>query len=456
VEKYWVSKSKKLTILSPRAAAAKVIANVLRGQSLSTLLPEYADSVAEQDRSLFKEMCFGSLRWYPQIAILIKQLVPKPLKEKDLEIQGLLACGLYQLVHMRISEHASVNETVAATKALNRIWAKGLVNAVLRTFQREKLALLDEHKDHLVFQNAHPKWLIKKLNEAWHQNDVLAIIEANNQRGPMTLRVNTTKVSRNDYLAKLKDAGIQASKTPNAPSGIQLVSAVDVKQLPEFAAGAVSVQDEAAQLAASLLQLESGHRVLDACCAPGGKTCHILELQPRIASLVAVDSEPRRLIRVEENLTRLDLSAQLIAADAGELDSWWDRKPFQRILLDAPCSATGVIRRHPDIKILRKPADIDKLTDIQTRLLQRLWQTLSNGGILVYATCSVLPEENDHIIKSFIEGRVDAEVINIQASWGKTTPYGRQLFPVPEGHDGFYYAKLRKVGQTTESLATLG
>ena len=437
-------------MLPPRAAAAKVIANVLRGQSLSTLLPEYVDSVAEKDRSLFKEMCFGSLRWYPQIAILIKQLVQKPLKEKDLEIQGLIACGLYQLAHMRISEHASINETVAATKALNRIWAKGLVNAVLRTFQREKLALLDEYKDHLVFQHAHPKWLIKKLNEAWPPNDVLSIIEANNQRGPMTLRVNTTKISRNDYLAKLKDADIQAHKTPNASSGIQLLSAVDVTQLPEFASGAVSVQDEAAQLAASLLQLESGQRVLDACCAPGGKTCHMLEMQPKIASLVGVDSEPRRLVRVKENLTRLDLCAKLIAADAGELTSWWDKKPFQRILLDAPCSATGVIRRHPDIKILRKPADIDKLITTQTRLLQRLWQTLANEGILVYATCSVLPEENDHIVKSFIEGRVDVEVVTIQATWGKTTPYGRQLFPVPKGHDGFYYAKLRKVGQTIE------
>ena len=442
-----MSKSTNTKPLSARVAAAEVLAHVLRGQSLSALLPKYASRVLEKERSLFKEICFGSLRWYPQIALLIKRLVEKPLREKDLEIQGLIACGIYQLMHMRTSEHAVVNETVAATKGLNRVWAKGLVNAVLRTFQREKASLLQEQLDNSVFQTAHPKWLLKKLEQAWSPDLAAEIVSGNNERGPMTLRVNTLRQTRDDYLERLKATDIIAERTQYSSVGITLEAAVDVLQLPGFEEGEISVQDEAAQLAASLLLLEPNQTVLDACCAPGGKTCHILETEPGIKSLLAIDSEPRRLLKVEENLDRLKLQSDLKAADASDLDAWWDKTPFDRILLDAPCSATGVIRRHPDIKILRKPSDIDKLAEIQATLLERLWQTLANEGILVYATCSVLPEENDQVVKAFVGSREDVEIMTIDASWGEITDCGRQLFPTTDGHDGFYYARLRKIGR---------
>jgi len=431
--------------LSTRAAAAEVIAKVLRGQSLTALLPEYSDKIDEKDRSLLKELCFGSLRWYPQIAIILKGLIEKPLREKDLEIQGLVACGIYQLMHMRIAEHAIINETVAAVSNLNRLWAKGLVNAVLRSFQRQRHEILDNQTDNLVFQTAHPKWLLNKINEAWPSEIASQIIEANNQRAPMTLRINSLRTSRDDYLCVLEDAGIVANRTDFSAVGILLETPRDVTDLPGFSDGDISVQDEAAQLAAHLLLLDSGQRVLDACCAPGGKTCHILESQPDLASVLAIDLERRRLVRVTENLERLGLEAKLVAADVNDLDSWWDGNAFDRILLDAPCSATGVIRRHPDIKILRKPADIDKLAAIQTEILVSLWQTLKPGGILLYATCSVLPVENDQIVRDFIRTQDDAQLVAIEATWGIATDHGRQLFPLANGNDGFYYSRLKKL-----------
>ena len=431
--------------LTTRAAAAEVIAKVLRGQSLSALLPEYSERVEEKQRPLFKELCFGTLRWYPQISIALKSLIQKPLREKDLEIQGLVACGLYQLMHMRIADHAIINETVSAVAQLNRPWAKGLVNAVLRSFQRQQQELLDTQSDNPVFQTAHPKWLLKKINDSWPKEIAAQIIAANNERAPMTLRVNALQTTRQDYIDCLAAAGIAAGATEHSPQGIVLEGPCDVVDLPNFKDGHVSVQDEAAQFAAGLLMLDKGQRVLDACCAPGGKTCHILESEPELESLLAIDLEQRRLVRVEENLARLQLKADLKAANANDLERWWDGTAYDRILIDAPCSATGVIRRHPDIKILRKPADIDKLGPIQAKILTSLWQTLKPGGILVYATCSVLPDENEQIIKNFIASQDDAKILTIDASWGVATDHGRQLFPLVNGNDGFYYSRLRKL-----------
>ena len=245
-------------------------------------------------------------------------------------------------------------------------------------------------------------------------------------------------------MAQLAAAEINCAAASYSAEGILLTEPRDVSLLPEFANGYVSVQDEAAQLAAPLLMLEPGQTVLDACCAPGGKTCHILESQPDLARVVAVDLEPRRLARVEENLQRLGLGAEIIAADAGDLQHWWDSQPFDRILIDAPCSASGVIRRHPDIKILRKPADIAKLAAIQLQLVNQLWHALSEGGILLYATCSVLPDENDQVIGQFLATNANASVLNIDADWGIKTDYGRQLFPEINGNDGFYYSRLQK------------
>ena len=433
--------------MNTRAAVAEVIAQVLRGKSLSALLPEYAPKVAEKDVALLKELCFGTLRWYPAIELLLKELMQKPLREKEFEIQGLLASGLYQLIYTRIADHAAINETVAAVAKLNRPWAKGLVNAVLRNYLRQREELEKKLSKNPIYTRAHPQWLLDSLFNSWDSKIALAIIAANNQRAPMILRINQQRVSRESYLEQLKVADIPATATQFSTEGILLAAPMDVTELPDFDKGFVSVQDEAAQLAAALLMTEKGQLVLDACCAPGGKTCHILETQPDLSRVVAVELESRRIQRVEENLTRLGLEAELKIADACELDSWWDEKPFDRILLDAPCSATGVIRRHPDIKLLRKPTDIVKLAELQLQLLRNLWQTLKDGGILLYATCSVLPDENDQVIEKFLAETPDAALSEIDAGWGIKTDYGQQMFPVVNGNDGFYYSRLRKTCQ---------
>tara|TARA_B110001450_G_scaffold217282_1_gene211207 strand:+ start:11375 stop:12694 length:1320 start_codon:yes stop_codon:yes gene_type:complete len=437
--------------LNTRAAAAQVVASVLRGQSLSAALPPMVLRVEERDRSLLKELCFGSLRWQPCLTLYLEVLITKPLRAKDLEIHALLMIGLYQLLHLRVAEHAVVNETVTATKALKRPWAKAMVNAVLRNFLRQKEALTEQLSPRRAFQSAHPDWLVRAFKDAWSEPRTSEIIAANNARAPMTLRVNTARGSRSDYLERLHAAGLEANAIELTDSGIQLTTPVDVSQLPGFDLGDCSVQDGAAQLAAPLMMLEPGQRVLDACSAPGGKTGHIAEAQPQLDTLLALDSDPRRLQRVRDNFTRLGLEADLREADACDPGAWWDQQLFDRILLDAPCSATGVIRRHPDIKLLRTAADIEKLAAIQGRLLQSLWPTLKNNGVLVYATCSVLPRENDRVIEEFLQAHNDAHICAIDADWGLQTNFGRQLFPLIGGQDGFYYARLQKRRNDIES-----
>ena len=261
----------------------------------------------------------------------------------------------------------------------------------------------------------------------------------------MILRVNRRHNSRDAYLKLLSEAAVAAQPCDYSRDGIVLDAACDVRDLPGFAEGWISVQDEAAQLAADLLDLAPGQRVLDACCAPGGKTCHILEAQPQLAGVVAVDLEDKRLLRVHENLERLGLEAELIAADGRDTATWWDGKPFQRILLDAPCSATGVIRRHPDIKLTRQPDDIAALASLQGELLDAMWTTLEVGGILLYATCSTLPTENTEVIEAFLARTSGARELDIAGSFGVKQPHGRQLLAQEGGHDGFYYAKLIKI-----------
>ena len=446
MDKSSVPKTSSSAYKNPRAAAAVVIASVLRGKSLSALLPQYSSEIPDRERPLFKELCFGSLRWYHQLALLLKELLERPLKQKDAEVQGLLVLGIYQLLYMRISEHAVVNETVGSAQSINRAWAKGLINGVLRRFQRERETLLKTFSNNEVFQTAHPKWLLAKLDAAWPKASVEDIIVGNNTQAPMTLRVNQKQYSREKYLSLLASVGIAAKPSSFSEAGIKLDSAIDVENLPGFESGACSIQDEAAQLAAGLLELRPHQTVLDACCAPGGKTCHILESEPNLQMLLAIDSEPRRLSKVADNLSRLDLHAELHVSKAENLEDWWSGNYFDRILLDVPCSATGVIRRHPDIKVLRKPTDIGKLTKIQLSLLKKVWKTLANKGFLVYATCSILPEENDEIIKAFIESQQDVAIMEIRESWGQKTEYGRQLFPTVAGHDGFYYSRLKKLG----------
>jgi 16S rRNA (cytosine967-C5)-methyltransferase len=426
-----------------RVVAAEAIGQVLRGRSLSAVLPKYSQKVADNDQALFKELCFGTLRWYPQLQAIVNHLMSKPIKDKEREIQALLACGIYQLMHMRVADHAAINETVAATVKLKRLWAKGLVNAVLRNFQRQQEQIVEKLSKNSDYATAHPQWIVDRLYKAWPEQ-AQEILAANNLQAPMCLRVNTSRCSRDDYLALLTDANISAEPTPYSDCGVLLDSPKDVTELPGFADGLVSVQDESAQLAASLLDVQPGHLVLDACCAPGGKTCHILESEPKLESLTAIDLEASRLERCKDNLQRLNLQANLIAADVGAIEQWWDNNHFDRILLDAPCSASGVIRRHPDIKLLRKNSDIENLSKIQTELLEKVWKTLRKGSMLIYATCSVLPQENDQVVAKFLATNNDASLLTIEADWGKATDYGRQIFPSAKGGDGFYYSRLQK------------
>ena len=383
------------------------------------------------------------------MSALAAKLLQKPFKAADADVEALLLVGLYQLLYTRVPAHAAIGETVGCADKLKKPWAKALLNAVLRRAQRESETLLAELEHDPVVRTAHPRWLQKSLKAFWPEQWE-AICAANNAHPPMILRVNRRHHSRDAYLKLLSEAGVAAKACVYSQDGIVLDEALDIRSLPGFAEGWISVQDEAAQLAAELLELAPGQRVLDACCAPGGKTCHILEVQPALAGVVAVDLEAKRLVRVRENLDRLGLDAQLIAADGRDTQAWWDGKPFQRILLDAPCSATGVIRRHPDIKLTRQPEDIAALAQLQGELLDAMWQALEVGGILLYATCSTLPTENTEVIEAFLARTPGARELDIggqlgQPAAGLKQPHGRQLLAQEGGHDGFYYAKLIKI-----------
>ncbi|OOZ41255.1 16S rRNA (cytosine(967)-C(5))-methyltransferase [Solemya pervernicosa gill symbiont] len=429
--------------MNSRAAAARVLAQVLgEGRSLSSALPSVLNKVVAKDRGFVQNLCYSVLRDLPRLRALIKPLLKQPLKKRDSDIEALLLSGAYQLFDAKVPAHAALNECVAATRQLKKGWASGMVNGVLRNLQRQGEALPATAADKLDVQYAHPQWLIERLRKAW-PDQWQAILQGNNERAPMVLRVNCSVTTREEYLLQLESAEIAAQPHPVVDSALILAEPVDVMRLPGFEEGLVSVQDAAAQLAAPLLDLQPGQRVLDACAAPGGKTGHILESEAALAEVVAIDSEGERLIRVADNLARIGLSAELIEADAAET-AWWDGKPFDRILLDAPCSATGVIRRHPDIKWLRRPSDIASLVEEQQRLLEALWPLLAPGGMLVYATCSVLPVENSEQIETFLKQHDDAEEQPIASQWGLVQPYGRQILPGSDGMDGFYYASLMK------------
>lgn len=433
--------------MNPRLAATRALAAVLAGRaSLGSSLPEQLAKVDPRDRALAQDLAFGTARWQPRLSLLAEKLMDKPFKAGDRDLEALLLIGLYQLFHTRIPAHAAIGETVGCVDKLKKSSAKGLLNAVLRRAQREYDSLLPALEHDPAARLAHPRWLQKALKARWPEHWE-AIATANNLHPPLILRVNRRQGSRDAYLAELAAAGINAVPCAFSADGIRLLQPQDVTALPGFAAGRLSVQDEAAQLAAELLELAPGQRVLDACAAPGGKTCHLLEREPGLAEVVALDADAGRLQRVEQNLARLGLTARTLAADGRAVADWWDGTPFQRILLDAPCSATGVIRRHPDIKLTRQASDIAPLVQLQGELLDALWPTLEVGGILVYATCSVLPEENSSNLAAFFARTPGARELDIPATWGLAQPHGRQLLPQPDGHDGFYYCKLIKIAK---------
>ena len=425
--------------LPMRAVAASVLLAVENGESLSQCLPPALQSLAPNERPVLQALCYGTCRWFHRLDSELNDRLKKPLKTPDRVIHHLMMVALFQLRFSQQANYAVLNESVEACRALDKPHLTGLVNGVLRSAEREGAP--EPTTDASRF--SHPVWMVEKLRHNWPDN-WQQILEANNAQAPMTLRVNALRFSRDEYLALLNEAGIEATATRFAPYGIQLSHPAQVDQLPWFADGAVSVQDEAAQLCTTLLDLAPGQRILDACAAPGGKTCAILENQLELAEVVAIDESAARLPRVQENLDRLDLQASLLQADAANTEQWWDGQPFDRILLDVPCSASGVIRRHPDIKLLRRETDIVPLAAIQLGLLAAMWSVLKPGGRLLYATCSVFPQENHRIIQRFLKKQADAVLATPDVQWGCDMGAGRQLLPDPVSHDGFFYAVLEK------------
>ena len=428
-----------------RALAARcTFAVVDKGRSLADELPQQIAKIDGKDKGLLQELCYGVLRHLPELEHDVREFIKKPLTGKQRVGHFLMLVGVYQIKYTRIPDHAAFNETVSACKPLKCDHLKGLINGVLRNFQRQQAS---RHESEIEASNLpdaiafnHPSWFIKKVKNAypdsWQQ-----ILIANMQRPPMWLRVNQLHHSVTEYLALLTAENIEHSFVDERSSAIRLTEAIDVNKLPGFQEGWVSIQDGAAQQAARLLDCQPEDNVLDCCAAPGGKTCHILEYSPDIAAMTAIDIEAPRLVRVNENLQRLNLNANVIAADAATPKKWWDGKLFDRILLDAPCSGTGVIRRHPDIKWLRKSQDIDVLTELQQDILKNIWSLLKPGGTLLYATCSILPEENNQQVQRFIENNSNAELIAIT---NNATDIGWQILPNDDSMDGFYYAKLIK------------
>lgn len=431
--------------VSVRALAARAITKVAQGESLNTALPLLQDKLEAKVQPLLAELCYGTLRFYHRLDAWTKGLLEKPLKEKDQDIHHLILVGLYQLNYMRTPAHAAIAETVDAVNALKKSWAKGLVNGVLRNAQRNYTELSKMESRSPVCHWSHPKWLVNNIKRAWPEQHE-AILVANNRAAPMTLRVNVQHATADVYLQHLRANGIEGELSTIAPQAITLHKPVSVDKLPHFAEGYVSVQDESAQLAGNLLSpyIQAGDRVLDACCAPGGKTCHLLELHSNIR-MDALDCDTKRLERVTENLQRLQLSANVLCGDASDATAWFSGVLYDHMLLDAPCSATGVIRRHPDIKLLRTAQDIEALAALQSKILRTMWSLLKPNGTLLYATCSIMPQENHLQIQQFITETPNATIIPITAPWGLDTGFGKQLFP--NSSDGFFYSLIKKTGK---------
>ncbi len=434
--------------MQTRTLAARILVDVVDfgvtlEQAFTQIIRHHQPTLDSRDQAFLQELCYGVLRWLPRLRFQLGQLLRKPLKSGDADIEYLLLAGLYQILELRTPDHAAVSASVDACGELGKPWAGKLCNAVLRRAARERESLQEQAAKQPVAALAHPKWLLKTLQEAWPE-DWQAIARANNERPPLYIRVNQRLIDRQRYSEMLSAAGLEAMPHAHADQALRVVPAISAAKLPGFERGLISIQDAAAQLAAKLLGLQPGQRVLDACAAPGGKTAHILETEPDLAEVIAVDLSADRLERLKLGLQRLRLTATCIAADATRPQTWWDSQLFDRILLDAPCTGSGVIRRHPDIKYHRDKAAIAAAAETQSQLLTSLWPLLAPGGKLLYATCSFIPAENTEQIASFIARHGDAEEMLIDAPWGRQMPYGRQILPGDVDMDGFYYACLKK------------
>lgn len=426
-----------------RVAAARAVHDVVHaGRSVDDALARHAVDKSE-DLSLQRMLVYGTLRRIFELQSTLRHYLDRSLKRRDRPVESLLLVGLFQLLHTRIPAHAAVAATVDAVAGLGFPKLKGLANAILRRAQREPYT-----PDSDEARWNHPTWMLERLRDDW-PDDWQRIVEANNDRSPMWLRVNRRKTSVDDYLARLDGAGIPASRHPALPDGLKLDDPVPVERLPGFADGEVSVQDGGAQIAAAWIAEASGTRLLDACAAPGGKSAHWLELRGADVALTCVELDEDRAARIEETLGRLGLRATVLTRDASKPETWWDGTPFDAILLDAPCSASGVIRRHPDIKLLRRASDLSALSALQERLLSELWALLKPGGRLLYVTCSVFAQENENVVGDWLSNRPDARENDVLQNNNirdlmRRKACGYQLLPGTAGMDGFYFACLEK------------
>ncbi len=423
-----------------RADAARLLARVVfDGVSLRAVLDARSTRGDARDRALLAATVYASSRWWLRFEAMLKHLLERPLPAKARDIHALLMLGMVQIEVMQMPEYAVVAACVDATRLLGQPRLAGLVNAVLRRFLRERSALHERADSDEVSRHAHPRWLIERLRADWPR-DVESILAANNCEAPLTLRVNRRRCQREAVLERLDREGVTAQAPGHLPDGLLLGESTDVSRLPGFAEGHFSVQDGAAQQVVDLLALESGQRVLDACAAPGGKSAHMLERAD--IDLIALDVDAARLQRVNANLQRLGLSATVRQGDVAHAESWWDGRSFERILLDAPCSATGVIRRQPDIKLHRRSADVIALAATQARLLRALWPMLAPGGRLLYSTCSVLRAENEAVVGDFLADQKTVRALPIAERFGRAAGAGRQNPPGNKGRDGFFCALL--------------
>ncbi len=430
-----------------RECALRVLLSVLRdGLNLDHALTRHLPDLRQaRDQALAQQLAYGVLRYYDALDELAGKLLRKPLDEKNQDLQLCMLLGLEQLWHLNLPPHAAIHATVELARLRKKKWATGMLNAVLRRFQREQQSLLQKLAGKPAFEFSCPDWLLDKLREDWPQH-WQSIAQANLQQAPMWLRVNVLKTTREQYIQTLNEQGIDARPGAGV-TDICLTKACPVQQLPHFDNGYVSVQDSAAQSAVPLMDLAAGQRVLDACAAPGGKTTQVLESCPQLAHLTALDVSAQRVTKVHENLQRLGLDCELVTADALHLDSWWDGQCFDRVLLDAPCSSSGVIRRHPDIKHRLQPENVLELADLQSRLLKKLWSVVQPGGMLVYVTCSVFAEENQQVIRSFVKTHPEARLLPIDLPLGQPIDNeisGWQILPGTDNTDGLFFARLQK------------
>ena len=423
--------------VATRVLAAKVLDAVIhRGRSLKGELAIALSQLPDvRDRALLEAICFSALRQRARYEAALQLWLQRPLGEKDGDIRSLLLVGFAQIDAMGLPAHAALSATVEATRVLGRPHQAGMVNAVLRRAQREGFPEVDPSA-------SWPAWLRKKINLEWGER-AAAIFEASSHAAPLWLRVNRRRTGRDAYAERLRAAGMEASDTPHLAEALRVDTPVAVSMLPGFAQGDVSVQDGSAQQVADALAPTQGARVLDACAAPGGKSAHLLERDPTLR-LLALDVDQRRLNRVRETLERVGAHAHFKAADAADLQAWWDGDPFDAVLLDAPCSATGIVRRQPDVLLHRRPDDLSSLVALQSRLVGALWKTVRPGGVLLYATCSILKEENEQQVARFLARNLDAQAAMLPKAFGHEAGAGRQRLPGEDGMDGFFYARIQK------------